>query len=255
MNAVKTVFHIHTDYSDDGANSPDRIVRLARERGVGCVAVTDHDTLDGARATAEAAGGNPAVIIGEEVSTSGGHLIGLFLEAHVPAGLSPRDTALAIRRQGGLVVVPHPFNSMFSCGLRRHLAGITDLIDAVEVHNAQNLSPLPNRRAVALAAGLGRPALVGADIHHGDDLDVCYQMLAPFKGPRDFLESLRTASLARGRHAPAYFVRTAWYVLASRTGLWRPNGFGTNCPRRGPRILPDWSPPSAGPAAGNARRA
>ncbi len=254
MTAVKTVFHIHTDYSDDGANSPERIVDLARRQGVGCVAITDHDTIEGARAAAQAAGNKPTVIIGEEISTTRGHLIGLFLETHVPPGLSPRQTALAIKDQGGLVVVPHPFNSMFSCGLRRHLSDIIDLIDAVEVHNAQNLSPLPNRRAAALAAGLGRPALVGADIHHGDNLDVCYQMLAPFDGPQEFLASLRTASLARGRHTAAYFARTAWYVLASRTGLWRPAGFGAHCSRRGPRVLPDWAPDPAESAAGPGRR-
>jgi predicted metal-dependent phosphoesterase TrpH len=199
---------------------------------VGCITITDHDTISGARAMAAAAGPGLKVIVGEEVSTTGGHLIGLFLHEEIEPGLSPRQTALEIKRQGGLVVIPHPFNWMFGCGLCGRLAEVIDLADAVEVCNAQNFWSVPNLRAERFARVHKFPAVVGVDIHHGDDLDACYQMMPAFHGPSQFLTSLRQAALVRGRHRPSYFIKTAWHVFLDRSGLGMPAGFGARATRR-----------------------
>ncbi len=229
MTRIKTVFHVHTDHSDDCDNSVEQLLDRARAAGVGCLAITDHDTIAGARAMAAAAPAGLRVIVGEEISTDAGHLIGLFLREEIPPGLSPRAAAEAIRAQGGLVVVPHPFNRIFGCGLCENLYDILDLIDAVEVNNSQNLSPLPDWRARRFAEYFGYPAIVGVDLHHGPDLDACHLQIEPFETPTEFLAALERASLARGRHRLGYFARSAWYVLCRRLGLALPERFGAKC--------------------------
>lgn len=238
---LKTVFHVHTNHSDDCDRSVAQLLELTRRRNIDCITITDHDTISGAREMAAAAPSDLRVIIGEEVSTSAGHLIGLFLHEEIQPGMSPRETALAIKEQGGLVVIPHPFNLMFGCGLRGHVREILDLTDAIEVCNAQNAWSLPNTRAERLAGQYGFARMVGVDLHHGENLDACYQMIDPFEGPAEFLTSLRRADLARGRHDLGYFVRTAWYVFADRSGIGLPQAFGAKSRFRRPR----WRLPGA----------
>ena len=238
MQLLKTVLHVHTDYSDDSDNEVGHLIESAGRLGVHCLAVTDHNSIEGAEILAAEAGPGLEVIIGEEISTPDGHLIGLFLQEHVEPGMSPRQTAEAIKEQGGLVVVPHPFNSMFSCGLRGALFDLVDLIDIVEIANAQNLLPFPNRRAARFAQAYGLPAVVGVDTHHQNSLDACYQWLPPFDGPGSFLESIAQAKLVAGRHRLGYFVRTALYIARYRLGFGFPSRYGRNCTvPRGQRML------------------
>jgi len=238
MARLKTVFHVHTDHSDDSNNSAERLIDLASRAGVGCVAVTDHDTITGAREMASKAGPDLRVIVGEEVSTPHGHLVGLFLREPIERGLSVRQAAQAIKHQGGLVVVPHPFNQMFGCGLRGRINEILDLVDVVEVCNAQNLRSLPNHRAEAFARQFGYPTIVGTDIHHGQTLDACYQWLEPFDGPASFVESLRRATFVKGRHPLGYFVRAAQVILRNKLHLPAPAGFGRHCTQPRPKFQP-----------------
>jgi hypothetical protein len=168
--------------------------------------------------------------VGEEVSTRDGHLIGLFLEQNIPAGRSARETALAIREQGGLVFVPHPFVSAFGCGLGERVWDIVDLIDAVEVGNGQNLSARADRRAKHFADNMNLGKFVGADSHMAGSLAPCYQTMPSFDGPASFMESLRTAELVPGRHPLWYFLATGYRISRYFAGLGMPAGFGTNLP-------------------------
>lgn len=118
---------------------------------------------------------------------------------------------------------------MFGCGLCRHAREIIDLIDVVEVSNAQNIFDWPNRAAEKLAHSHRFPRIVGVDIHHGDNLDACYQWVEPFDTPEGFVQSLRRASFAKGRHDLAYFAKTAWYVFLDRSGIGLPETFGHSC--------------------------
>jgi hypothetical protein len=206
--------------------------------GIGCITITDHDSISGAQQMAAQAPAGLEVIVGEEISTRDGHLIGLFLEEFIEPGQSPRATAEAIKSQGGLVVVPHPFNRAFSCGLRDAVYDILDLIDAVEVFNAQNVVDSPNRRAAQFAFDHGFAPIVGSDIHHGRNLDACYQYLRPFDGPTSFLQSLRQASFVKRRHTFAYFAYTAWFVLWTKPGIGTLPGFGVNCERHREKFSP-----------------
>lgn len=235
---LKTVFHVHTDYSHDSNITADGLIDEARRRGVGCITITDHDTIAGARAVAAKAGHDLKVIIGEEVSTEDGHLIGLFLREEIRPGLSARRTAELIRRQGGLVVVPHPFNTLFGCSLREKVYDVIDLVHAIEVCNSQNLSPIPDAKARELAQRFSLPALVGVDLHHSGYMDSCHQMLPAFEGPQGFLAAIRRAELVPGRHPLGYFARSAWYELSARVGLSAPAGYGRNCLNRAPSATP-----------------
>lgn len=229
MDWVKTVFHLHTNYSDDGNASVESVIASARCAGVGCIIVTDHDTIDGALALRDAAPAGLDVIVGEEISAREGHLVGIFLSERILPNLTAQRTAERIHEQGGLVVTPHPFNTIFGCSLRDHVHQIVDQIDVVEVGNAQNLSPWPDARATAFARRHGLPGIVGADMHHRDYLCPCFQWMSPFDGPVSFLSSLREATLVRGRQPVSYFIRSARLILSSRLS-WPPaSEYGLNC--------------------------
>lgn len=227
MNRIKTLIHVHTDYSYDSDISLEILARFVAAEGIGAVAVTDHDAIAGAvrfqRMT------DAKVIIGEEVSTRDGHLLGLFLHERVQPGMSARDTAKVIRAQGGLVLLPHPFVRAFSCGLGEVAGRIVDLIDAVEVNNAQNLPRRPDRLAERFARTHGLPKFAGADTHMRMSIAPCYQMMPDFTSPADFLESLRAAELVRGRHPLSYFAATGYRLVRHLVGLSLAGGFGANC--------------------------
>ena len=226
MHRIKTLIHVHTNYSYDGNTPPEELARFAEREGIGCVAVTDHDTIEGARHLAGITDVN--VIVGEEVSTRDGDLIGLFLTRRIRPGMSARNTALAIKEQGGLVLVPHPFIKVLGCGLRDTTWRIADLIDAVEVFNAQNILKRPDRMADRFACGIGFTRYVGSDSHTRSSIAPCYQLMRDFTGPADFLDALYTARLVPGRHPLSYFAAAAYRTLRHLTGLPLPNGFGAN---------------------------
>lgn len=239
MTYWKTIFHVHTDYSDDSDHSVADILAACRTHGVNAITITDHDTIDGARALADAVPADLKVVVGEEISTARGHLIGLFLHEHIPPGMSPRDTALAIRDQGGLVVVPHPFNRLFGCGLNDAVHDILDLIDLVEAFNAQNLLGGPNQRAEQFAHDHGRPTLSGADAHFRGSLGPCHQWMVPFRGPRDFVESARRSHQVRVRHRLSYFIQAGWLTFSYRVlGLAAPARYGAHCTTSRGRVQP-----------------
>jgi hypothetical protein len=228
MTPLKTLIHVHTDYSYDSNISLADLAAVVESRRIGCIAVTDHDTLEGALRFRTMT--NAKVIVGEEITTRQGHLIGLFLRERVRPGMSARDTALAIRAQGGLVFAPHPFVSAFGCGLQDAVWEIADLIHAVEINNAQNLLRRPDRRAAHFAKERKLPMFVGADSHDKESIAPCYQVLREFDGPAEFLSALEEAELFRGRHPIRYFTATALRLVRHYTGLGLPPGFGVNAP-------------------------
>jgi predicted metal-dependent phosphoesterase TrpH len=168
----KADLHLHTTYSD-GAATPRELVEAAARAGLGLIAVTDHDTVEGAReARRIGAAYGVEVIVGEEVSTRDGHLLVLFAEEHLPPGRSLAATAAAARAQGALVVAPHPFALLVkSLGRTRYARCCADPswrahVDAVEAFNAGLWLPHHNHLAARFAAEHGLPAVGGSDSHH-----------------------------------------------------------------------------------------
>jgi predicted metal-dependent phosphoesterase TrpH len=193
--------HMHTDHSHDCATPVEVLLATAREQGLGAIAVTDHNEVSGAleaSAQAERSGPHPPVkvIVGEEVKTAEqGEVIGLFIKEKIPRGLTLAQTVAEIKRQGGLVYVPHPFDRMHSVPDYHHLLTILDDIDAIEVFNPRVAIGAFNEEAVRFAAKYRIVAGAGSDSHVAQGLGSVRIRMRDFDGPQEFLQSLRDADI------------------------------------------------------------
>lgn len=196
---VRVDLHSHTMWSGDSTTTPDEVERAVVESGLDVLCITDHHAVKGA---VELARRLPCrVVVGEEMRTHAGELIGLFLTERVPNGTTPREAAELIRAQGGVVYVPHPFDPM-----RKNLAepALDDLVaaglvDAIEARNAKTSLESLNRRAADYAARHHLLAGAGSDAHVPDALGAAYVEMPDFDGPREFLDSLARAVVV-GHH-------------------------------------------------------
>jgi predicted metal-dependent phosphoesterase TrpH len=193
--------HMHTDHSGDCATPVEVLLARAQEEGLGAIAVTDHNEISGAlEARKQAAELDPAhpvkVIVAEEVKTANqGEVIGLFIEEKIPRGLSLEETVAEIKRQGGLVYVPHPFDRMHSVPDYEHLLSILDDVDTIEVFNPRVAIGAFNEEAVRFAAKYRIVAGAGSDSHVAQGLGSVRIRMRDFDGPAEFLQSLRDADI------------------------------------------------------------
>jgi glycosyltransferase involved in cell wall biosynthesis len=189
--------HMHTDHSYDCATPVEVLLSEAQSRGLGAIAVTDHNEISGAlEARAKADG--IKVIVAEEVKTGGqGEVIGLFIEEKIERGMTLQETIDEIKRQGGLVYVPHPFDRLHSVPDYEHLLGVLDRVDAIEVFNPRVAISEFNEEAARFAAKYRIPAGAGSDAHVPQGLGSVRIRMRDFNGPEEFLESLRDADIVR----------------------------------------------------------
>lgn len=213
---LKTDLHVHTRFSFDCGTDPKKLVARCVRRGLSCVAVTDHNTIQGAIAVRELAPFQ--VIIGEEISTTGGDIIGLFLEQEVPAGLEPEEAARRVKEQGGLVSIPHPFDRFRGSAVSaQSLADLLPLADIVEAFNARNMLAGSDRQAAALAQAAGKPPVSVSDAHTLGELGRAYVNMMEFDGtPGGFMASLRHGSLVTRRSSPLVHLATTYQKLRRR---------------------------------------
>ena len=200
--------HMHTDHSGDCVTPVDVLLATARDRGLGAIAVTDHNEISGALdARAKAADYGVKVIVGEEVKTAGqGEVIGLFIEEKIPRGMTLEETIAEIRRQGGLVYVPHPFDRLHSVPDYEHLLAVVDDIDAIEVFNPRIAIPAFNEEAVRFAGKYRIVGGAGSDAHVAQGLGEVRIRMRDFDGPQEFLESLRDADIS-GEPSSLYYAQ------------------------------------------------
>jgi glycosyltransferase involved in cell wall biosynthesis len=191
--------HMHTDHSSDCATPVEVLLASARDAGLGAIAVTDHNEVSGALdARAKAGEFGVKVIVAEEVKTAEqGEVIGLFLEEKIPRGMTLDETIAAIRAQGGLIYVPHPFDRMHSVPDYEHLLAVVEDIDALEVFNARVAIPAFNEEAVRFAAKYQIVGGAGSDAHVPQGLGSVRIRMRDFDGPEEFLASLRDADIVR----------------------------------------------------------
>jgi predicted metal-dependent phosphoesterase TrpH len=165
---MKIDLHIHSRYSSDGSLAPVDIIEIARKKGLNGVAVTDHDTVQGGLEARKYETDDFIVIAGAEIKTERGEVIGLFLSKEIRSQRF-EDVIIEIKGQGGLVVVPHPFDSM-----RRSAFRISDeeanYVDAIEGYNSRSIFQAYNRRAVAFAERHNLPLVAGSDAHHANEI-------------------------------------------------------------------------------------
>ncbi len=200
----KIDLHAHTWHSHDSPVSPERLVRAAKRRGLDGIAITNHGRLAGDDAAQEAGGPDFHVIPGEEVYSTAGEIIGLFLHEEIPNGQSPEATCAAIRAQGGIVVIPHPYDryrkgAIGEAALDRLVAA--GLVDAIEVFNGRMVAPMDNWAAKKYAAAHHLPMTVGSDGHGTWEYGGSYISIEPFTDAASFLANLPRATLHPHRSA------------------------------------------------------
>jgi glycosyltransferase involved in cell wall biosynthesis len=195
---IEVDLHMHTDHSNDCATPVDVLLSTARDTGLGAIAVTDHNEISGALdAREKAAQYGVKVIVGEEVKTADqGEVIGLFIEEKIPRGMTLEETIAEIRRQGGIVYVPHPFDRLHSVPDYEHMLAVVDQIDAIEVFNPRIAIPAFNEEAVRFAGKYRIVGGAGSDSHVAQGLGSVRIGMRDFDGPEEFLESLRDADIA-----------------------------------------------------------
>lgn len=200
----KIDLHAHTWHSHDSPVSPERLVRAAKRRGLDGIAITNHGQLAGYAAAQEAGGPDFHVIPGEEVYSTAGEIIGLFLHEEIPNGQSPEATCAAIRAQGGGVVIPHPYDryrkgAIGEAVLDRLVAA--GLVDAIEVFNGRMVAPMDNWAAKKYAVAHHIAMTVGSDAHGTWEYGGSYIAIAPFTDAASFLANLPSATLHPHRSA------------------------------------------------------
>jgi predicted metal-dependent phosphoesterase TrpH len=233
---IEVDLHMHTDHSGDCATPVDVLIQTARDRGLGAIAITDHNEVSGAleaRKLAEELG-DIKVIVAEEVKTAEqGEVIGLFLEEKIPKGLTMAETIAEIRRQGGLVYVPHPFDRFHSVPDYEHLLDIVEEIDILEVFNPRVALTSFNKEAVRFAAKYRIVSGAGSDSHVAQGLGSVRQRIHDFDGPAEFLEAMRDADITR-KHKNLVYVQTLKFLQT------------TGRPKAPKRRVPDAKPVRGG---------
>jgi predicted metal-dependent phosphoesterase TrpH len=195
MSKVKVDMHTHSEYSPDSRTPLRAQAAAIKAAGLHVVCATDHNTIEGALRLRELADGF-RVIVGEEVSTRDGEVIGLFLETPVPRDLSVEDTIARIHDQGGLVSVPHPFSRNRRFHLRRAaLERVWRDVDCIEVFNAREAFTGDNVRAAAFAEDKGLPGAAGSDAHRASEIGRAWVEVEDFAGRDDFIGMLREGSV------------------------------------------------------------
>jgi len=202
---VRVDCHLHTTASGDSVLRPDELVDRAREAGLDVVFVTDHHEVVAAQRLAASAG--IRVLVGEEIRTPAGELLGLFLTERIPYVLPVDEVIDRIRGQGGLVCLPHPYDEVrSSVGAIADQLCASGRVDAVEVFNAKAGTAEINERAAELAHRYALPGTAGSDAHDPDGVGAAYLEMPDFATPQEFLAALRQARVVGTLrpHAPRF---------------------------------------------------
>ncbi len=213
---LRADLHMHTRFSPDSLVSPESLVARCLKVGLSCIAVTDHNTTEGAKAVKEIA---PfLVIVGEEVRTAEGEVTGLFLTETVPPGLSIDETARRIKGQGGLVSIPHPFDRFRGEVIsRRGLDQVVRYADVVEVFNARNNLSGDDRKAMDFAREHGLLTSGVSDAHTTMELGRTYVEMPDFDGtPEGFKRALAQGVIVGRRTSPLIHVITSLTKMRTR---------------------------------------
>jgi predicted metal-dependent phosphoesterase TrpH len=201
---LRVDLHLHSHYSHDGRSSLDELIQRAHECRLDRIALTDHNTVEGAlnflRIAPELA------IAGEEIKTLEGEVIGLFIASRVPPFLTPEETMDRIHKMGGLTYIPHPLDRHRANFRAERMVELANRIDVIESYNPW-CDAAANTAAARLAEELGKPQATGSDSHSAEELGRSWMEMEEYSSPGDFLEKLRdarhvvTASSGTGRRA------------------------------------------------------
>lgn len=187
---MRVDLHLHSRYSHDSSTTLEALIARCRECRLDRIALTDHNTAEGALELARIA---PALaIVGEEVKTREGELIGLFITAEIPPWLPPEDAMDLVHDMGGLTYLPHPLDRYRSHYRAERIVQLARRIDIIESYNPW-CDAGANRAAAELAADLGKVTATGSDSHSIEELGRSWMEMDDFDGPADFLVKLALA--------------------------------------------------------------
>jgi len=209
---LRADLHIHTLFSPDSTTRLEKIVSRCLEIGINCIAVTDHNTIAGAIHMQEKA---PfTVIVGEEVQTLDGEVIGLFLTNEIPSRLPAEETVVRIKAQGGLVLIPHPFDRFRRPTLNRQtLEALLPHVDIIEVFNSRAAILSDSDRAQAFAQNHGLLSSAGSDAHTIGEIGNAYVEMPEFSGREEFLSALAQGRIFGRRSSPWVHLLSSWARL------------------------------------------
>ena len=222
-------FHIHTRFSRDSILGEERFIRSALDRGLTHVAVTNHNNVEGAIAVRDKVrelglDDRLTVILGEEVSTSDGEVVGIFLTTTIPRGLSAEETADAIHEQGGLVSIPHPFDPFRGSHIREApLVALAEAgkIDMVEVFNSRVTLQRHNQEAADFAHRYGIPGIAASDSHSRFEIAMSFNSLPDFTDAAGLKRVLPDNDWHGSRSTVFIHLTTRWAVWRNMFDGWR----------------------------------
>lgn len=195
---IRADLHIHTCFSPDSQNRLEDIIKKCLEIGINCLAITDHNTIEGALRMKEIA---PfPIIVGEEILTTKGEIIGFFLKEKIPKFLTPEETITRIKLQGGLVCIPHPFDGVRAASALETsvLKRLAPHIDIIEVFNSRVILERDIKRAFKFAEEGGFLKSAGSDAHNLFEIGNAYVEMDEFDDVESFKEALRRGEI-KGR--------------------------------------------------------
>jgi len=218
MTKWRIELHSHTLYSQDCLTSLKRFVETCQKRGLNKVAVTDHNTAEGALAMAKLA--PELVIVGEEIMTTQGELLAFFVKETIPARLSPQEAIKRLRDQGAFISVSHPYDRLRKgAWAEADLLAIIDQVDAIETFNARCIYGEDNHKAQQFAAQRGKLGTVGSDAHIPFELGRAILNIAPFEDAVSFGQALLQA-IPETRLSPTWVHVFSKYAKTLRKRGW-----------------------------------
>jgi len=211
---LKADLHIHTEYSKDCSMPLEKIINRCLETGINCIAIADHGTIEGALKMQTIA---PfPVIVAEEILTSHGEIMGMFLKDGIPSGLSVSETIFRIKTQGALVCIPHPFDIFRQSAVKADIVEeIVNQIDVIEVFNSRTLFQ-SSAKVQIFAQKYGIPESAGSDAHTPNEIGKAYVEMPQFNGRDDFLNALVKAKICGQKTSPLVHFGSAWARLKKR---------------------------------------
>ncbi len=212
---LKADLHIHTRYSMDCQTPLEKIVERCQELGINCIAIADHGTAEGGLELQKIAPFK--VIVAEEILTTHGEIMGMFLKETIPSGITPQEAVKRIRAQGGLVNIPHPFETIRGSALKDAVIDeIAADIDLMEVLNSRSPFPANTNKAKAFAARHNIPGGAGSDAHTVLEIGNAYIDIPDFNTPQEFLASVRKGTIHGKRSGIFVHCYSLWARLKSK---------------------------------------
>lgn len=212
MSLLKVDLHMHTCVSKDGWLHPVEVIKVAKQKGLDRICITDHNRIDGAVVAYQLE--PELVIVGEEILTTHGEILAFFVTEWVPPLLSPQETVERLQAQGAVISVSHPFDRHRQHWSPVMLETLLPGLDALEGFNARTLSARYNEKAVAFAAAHALPITAGSDAHTAREIGAAYLEMPSFATAEEFRAGLPQA-VVHGRLSPA------WIHLFSRLNTLR----------------------------------